>query len=94
MIQHKFYQKLKDAACHLILLEQYTPLSNAAERDINELKKGAGGKLLQFRAPKLLGDVCLELEAYIIRLNTEIPKTVMLGKTLDISQFCKLNYTR
>ena len=32
MVQGKFYQKLKDAACHLKQLEPYTPWSNAAER--------------------------------------------------------------
>ena len=95
MVQGKFYQKLKDAACHLKQLEPYTPWSNAAERKIKELKKGMGCKLLRSRAPKCLWDECLELEAYIrsntadeiYKLNREIPKTVMSGKTLDISQF-------
>ena len=46
-------------------LEPYTPLSNAAEREMKELKKGAGCKLLKSRAPKQLWDNCIELEAYI-----------------------------
>ena len=69
MIQGKFCQKLKDAACHLKQLEPYTPWSNAAERKIKELKKEAGHKLLWSRASKHLLDDCLELEAYI-RSNT------------------------
>ena len=71
MVQVKFYQKLKDAAYHLKQLEPYTSWSNAAEREreIKELKKGAGHKLLRSRAPKLLWDDCLELEAYV-RSNT------------------------
>ena len=39
--------------------------ANAAEREIKELKKGAGGKLLRSSAPKHLWDNCLELEAFI-----------------------------
>ena len=52
VIQGMFYQKLKDAACYLIQLEPYTPWSNAAEREIKELKKGADHELLMSRAPK------------------------------------------
>ena len=69
IIHGKFSQKLKDAACHLKRLEPYTPWSNAAEREIKELKKGTGCKLLKSRAPKQLWDDCTELEAYI-RSNT------------------------
>ena len=54
MIQGEFSQNLKEAACHLKKLEPSTPWSNAAERDIKELKKGAGCKLLKSRAPKWL----------------------------------------
>ena len=69
MIQGKFSQKLKEAVYHLKQLKPYTPWPNAAEREINELKKGAGCKLLKSWAPKQLWDNCLELEAYI-RSNT------------------------
>ena len=41
MKQDTFYQKLKDAACHLKHLEPYTPWSNAAKRKIKDLKKVA-----------------------------------------------------
>ena len=90
-----FHQKLKDAACHLKQFEPYTPWSNSAEIQIEELKKGVGCKLLQFRTPKFLWGDCLELEAYIrsntahdiYKLDREVPKTVMTGETLDISQF-------
>ena len=68
-------------------LEQYAPWSNAAEREIKELKKRMVHKLLRSRAPKHLWDDCLELEA---KLDREVPKTVMSGKTSNISQFCKL----
>ena len=54
MIQGKFYQKLKNAACLMKWLKPYTPRSKAAEREVIELKKGAGHEFLQFRAPKCL----------------------------------------
>ena len=44
MIQGKFNQELNEVACHLKQLEPYPPWSNAAEREIKELKKGAGHK--------------------------------------------------
>ena len=59
MVQGKFYQKLKDAACHLKHLVPYTTWSNAAEKEIKELKKRASHKLLKSRAPKCLWDDCL-----------------------------------
>ena len=65
MTQGKFYQKFKDAACHLKQLEPYTPRSNAAEREIKEFKKRAGHNQLRSIAPMGLWDNCLELEAYI-----------------------------
>ena len=100
LVQGKFHQKLKEAACHLKQLEPYTPLSNAAVREIKELKKGAGCKLLQSRAPKHLWDDCLELEAYIRsntahdinKLDREVPKTVMSGENSNISKFCELEW--
>ena len=45
MLQCKFYQKLKEAECHLKQLEPYTPWSNAVEKEIKKLKKGAHQKL-------------------------------------------------
>ena len=50
-----FYQKLKDTACHLKQSEPYSCWSNAAEREIKELKKGASNKLLQSKAPSAYG---------------------------------------
>ena len=64
------------------------------EREIKELKKVAGHKMLQSRAPKHLWDDCLEWEAYIrsntaheiYKLDVEV-ETVTSGETSDISQF-------
>ena len=58
LVQGEFHQKLKETVCHLKQLEPYTLWSNAAEREIQELKKGAVCKLLTSRAPKHLWDDC------------------------------------
>ena len=89
MMKGKFYQKLKDAACHLKQLESYIPWSNAAVRDFKGLKKWASHELLQSRAPKHLWNDCIELEAYkmsnsvhdIYTLDGEVLKTVMSDET-------------
>ena len=93
MIQGNFEEKLKDAVCHLKQLEPYTAWSDAAERDIKSLRKGASSKLVWSRVPK-----CLEFEPYIwsntaqdiYKLDGEVCRTVMSGKTSDNSQLCKL----
>ena len=50
--------------CHLKQLQPYTPWLNATKKDIKEIKKGTAHKLLQSRAPKLLWDDGLYLDAY------------------------------
>ena len=100
MVKGKFYQKLRDTAYQLKQLESYTPWSNATEREIKELKKVAGHKLLWSRAPKCLWDNYLGLEACIrsntahdiYKLDGEVPKTVVSGETSDNSQFCELEW--
>ena len=86
-------------SCHLRQTKPFTPWSNAAKRKRRELKKGSGRKMIKSGAPKRLWDDYLELESHI-RSNTahgihklggKIPKTIMSGKTSDISQFCGLN---
>jgi len=61
------------------------------------LKKAAGRKIVRAGAPKPFWSDAIELEAYV-RSNTahdiyilqgEVPETVMLGETSDISQFCE-----
>ena len=87
MVQGKFSQKLKEAACHFKKLKPYTSWSNAAERKIKELKKKADAK--KSRSPKQLCDDCLELKANIrsniahkiYKLDGEVPETVMSEET-------------
>ena len=80
--------------------EPYIPWSNAAEREIKELTKGAGHNLLRYRAPKHLRDDYSGLEAYIMsntaheiyKLDREVTKTVMLAATSDIIQLSELEW--
>ncbi len=58
-------RKLVDANCQLKQTKPYSPRLNAAEREIKELKKGLGCKMLATDASRQLWDDCLELEAYI-----------------------------
>ncbi len=69
---------------------------------VKELKKGTYKKLLFTNMPRRLWDDCLEYEAYvrshmahnISKLDEEAPKTIMSGKTADISQFCELSWNK
>ena len=54
MILREFNGKLKKASCHLRQTELISPWLNAAESNINELKKGSGRKLIKFCIPKRL----------------------------------------
>ena len=51
--------------CHLKQTEPFTPWLNAAKREIKELKKGLGRKLIKSGTSKRLWDDCLELESHI-----------------------------
>ncbi len=55
----KFHQKLRDSDCEKVT-EPYSPWQNAAKREIKELKKGTGRKLLLTNTPGRLWDDCLE----------------------------------
>ncbi len=56
----KFCWKLVDAHCQLKQTELYSPRQNAAEKEIKELKKGLGRKMLASGVPRQLWDSCLE----------------------------------
>ncbi len=94
----KFCRKLVDAHCQLKQTEPYSPWQNATEKEIKELIKGSGRKMLMSGAPRCLWDDCLELKAYIRSHSTnsmycldgKVLETYMSGETADISQFCEL----
>lgn len=100
MMLGEFAKKCKDASVHLRGTEPYSPWMNSAEREIRELKKGAGRKLVKPSAPLTLWDDSLELESYIrsntshdiFKLEGRVPETLMSGETSDISPFCEFAF--
>ena len=81
-------------------MEQYSPWQLQAEGTTRELKEGAVRNMVQSGAPRRIWDNALDFEAYV-RSNTafdiyilrgEVPETVMLGGTSDISQFCEYGF--
>eukprot|EP01082_Thalassiosira_pseudonana_P000070 g27.t1 g27 contig1:60384-63019(+) len=95
MQKGKFAQKCRDADTDLRQLEPFTPWANAAEREIKELKRGAGRKLISSKCPKRFWDYCLEFESYIrshtahdiFKLDGRVPEALVSGETPDINTF-------
>ena len=99
-IKGRFQRKAREAGCYMKQLEPYTPWANAAESAIRELKRGAGRKMLKEQVPKRLWDYALQYEAHVrsltchdhFELNGQVPETVVLGETADISLFCEFGF--
>ena len=99
MILGEFSRKLNKASGHLRQKEPFTPWSNAAKREIKELKKDSSWKLTKFGTLKRLWNNCLELESYIRsnnahginKLDGEVPKTIMSGEMSDTARFVTLS---
>ena len=97
----KFCCKCCEVGMHVKQTEPHTLWSYAAEGTIRELKHRAGQKMAKSSClAKLWDHLCLELEAYI-RLHTaldkyelqgQVPKTIVLGQTADISPFIELPF--
>eukprot|EP01082_Thalassiosira_pseudonana_P011515 g10091.t1 g10091 contig4:1200994-1201527(-) len=93
MQKGKFAQKCRDADTDLRQLEPFTPWANAAEREIKELKRGAGRKLISSKCPKRFWDYCfnsnlLKLPLHIFKLDGRVPEALVSGETPDISEYC------
>jgi hypothetical protein len=99
-VENPYKKKARRAGSHFKQTELYSPWQNAAEGTIRELKKGSGRKLIVAKSPKRLWDDCLELEAYIkshsahdiYGLKGEVPETIMMGQTPDISPFAEYEW--
>ena len=99
-IKGDFRRKAREADCRIRDTEPYTPWSNAAEGGIREAKKGAGRKMAATRTPKRLWDDCIQYQCLVRshtaldnwNLHGQVPETVMTGQTVDISQFCELDW--
>ena len=100
MILGDFNMKFKVGLCHLRQSEPFTSCSNAAKREVKDLKKGSDMKLIKSVVPKRFWDACLELEPYIrsntahciYKLNAEVPRAIMSRAMSDISQLCEFEW--
>ena len=94
-ITGKFNCKYRDVGMHVKQTKPYPPWSKAAEGTIQELECRSGWRMAKLSCPAMLWDNCLELEAYIILLSAldiyelqgQVPKTIQLAQTVDISPF-------
>ena len=68
MIQDEFNRKLKETSCHLQQTEPLTPWSNAAEKEVKELKKDLVREMIKSSVPKRLWDNYLKLESYSLMM--------------------------
>ena len=93
----KFSSECIEADCQLVNKVNYYPYMMTDKGFIKHLKQGLSRKMLKSESPKQLWDHCIELEALIF-LNTaldvygiegQVPKTLMIVKTADISNICK-----
>ena len=92
-----FRWKYREADCHLVITEPYSPWQQAAEGCIKQLKRASSRKLISSGAPKKLWDHCIELMALICfhtahtayELQGEVSETIMTGQTADISNICE-----
>ena len=86
--------------CHLKLTDLYSPWQNRAESEIREVKRLAGRWMVKTRSPRRLWDHCLELASLvqshtaldIYKLQGQVPETIMMGETADISFICEFQW--
>ena len=96
----EFRRKCREADCHLINLEPYSPWHISDEGCIKEIKKAYLCKLISTGSPKVLWYHWIELMALIwshtthtaYELQGEIPETTMTGQTADISKICEYDW--
>ena len=87
-IEKSFKRKCREADCHLVTTEPYSPWMQAAEGCIKQVKPGSSRKMIRTGSPKPLWDHCLELEGGIrshaaldiYRLARQVPETRMTGR--------------
>ena len=93
----KFKSKCREADCHLVTTEPYSPWMMAAEGAIKQMKLVSSRQMMSEGSPKRLWNHCIELEG-LVRSHTsldlydlegQVPETVMTGQTADISNLCE-----
>jgi transposase InsO family protein len=92
-----FKKKAKEAGIFCKLTDPYSPWQNRAEGEIREIKRLAGRWMVRTKSPRRLWDHTIELSCLVrshmaldlIKLNGQVPETVMMGQTADISFICE-----
>ena len=96
----KFKQRAREAGCYCKVTDPYSPWQNRAETEIREVKRLAGRWMVRTRSPRRLWDHCLELASLVrshtahamYKLDGEVPETIMMGQTADISFICEFGW--
>ena len=85
--------KTKKMQAHVKQTEPHSPWQNAAEGMIRKVKRGSGRKMLKKKVPAKLWDHAVEYEGLVrshtaldsYELDGQVPETIVLGQTADIS---------
>ena len=93
-------KKCQEASCHMNHTEPYSPWILQAKGTNKETKDVDGKKIVQAGAPTQMWDDTLEIEAYVrsyiamyfYMLKEDVPDTLMLDGTSDISQICEYRF--
>jgi hypothetical protein len=92
----EYRKKAKQAGIFCKLTDPYIPWQNQAESEIKEVKRLASKWTVKSQSPCKLWDHAIELASIVrphlaldmYKLNGQIPETIMLGQTADISFIC------
>jgi len=99
-IGQKVRRTCSDANCGIRQLEYDTPWANRTEMAIRELKRGVRRMMRSSLSPLRLWDYCSQLQARIrsstahnnVRLDGEVPQTLVDGTTFDISNLAEFGW--
>lgn len=96
----EFNKLAKQAGCYCKYTDPHSPWQNRAEGEIRELKRLTARWLLRSQAPHKLWDECCELASLVrshvahdmYQLQGQVPETIMMGQTADISHICEFGW--
>jgi len=100
LVQGDFKRKLLRASVDIKPVEAYSPNQNLAETCIRELKRAYRKLMKSTNCPAVLWDFAFEYVAEIRShtahplhaLQGDVPQTILLGDTADISHLCEFGF--